>query len=128
VQEVLRMSRRFGSAPTPVDRRGPRGDAMTIEIGDEAPGQTEDLLNLAAIHTMRNRGTVYAVPLGGDARRGASRRNPSLLKLTLSVDRDCERLGDRFDEDDEAVTTLLRRAIEVAHARGRKGGGRPRLP
>ncbi|MEK7862347.1 MAG: hypothetical protein AAB295_03680 [Chloroflexota bacterium] len=37
-------------------------DTRTIEIGDEAPGQNEDLLNLAAIHTVLNRGTVYAVP------------------------------------------------------------------
>jgi hypothetical protein len=34
----------------------------TIEIGDEAPGRNEDLLNLSAIHTVLNRGTVYAVP------------------------------------------------------------------
>jgi Bacterial archaeo-eukaryotic release factor family 7 len=37
-------------------------DTRTIEIGDEAPGQSEDVLNLAAIHTVLNRGTVYAVP------------------------------------------------------------------
>ncbi|MDP3910038.1 MAG: hypothetical protein Q8Q14_06575, partial [Gemmatimonadales bacterium] len=37
-------------------------DTRTIEIGDEASGQSEDLLNLAAIHTVLNRGTVYAVP------------------------------------------------------------------
>lgn len=37
-------------------------DTRTIEIGDEAPGQNEDLLNLAAIHTVLNRGTVYAAP------------------------------------------------------------------
>lgn len=37
-------------------------DTRTIEIADEAPGQNEDLLNLAAIHTVLNRGTVYAVP------------------------------------------------------------------
>ena len=36
-------------------------DTRTIEIADEAPGQNEDLLNLAAIHTVLNRGTVYAV-------------------------------------------------------------------
>jgi len=36
-------------------------DTRTMEIGDEAPGQNEDLLNLAAIHTALNRGTVYAV-------------------------------------------------------------------
>ena len=37
-------------------------DTRMIEIAEEAPGLNEDLLNLAAIHTMLNRGTVYAVP------------------------------------------------------------------
>jgi hypothetical protein len=37
-------------------------DTRTIDIADEAPGQNEDLLNLAAIHALLNRGTVYAVP------------------------------------------------------------------
>ena len=37
-------------------------DTRTIEIADGAPGQNEDLLNLAAIHALLNRGTVYAVP------------------------------------------------------------------
>ena len=37
-------------------------DTRTIEVADEAPGQNEDLLNLAAIHALLNRGTVYAVP------------------------------------------------------------------
>lgn len=37
-------------------------DTRAIEVGEEAPGQNEDLLNLAAIHTILNRGTVYAVP------------------------------------------------------------------
>ena len=34
----------------------------TVAIGDEASGHHEDLLNLAAIHTVLNRGTVYALP------------------------------------------------------------------
>jgi hypothetical protein len=37
-------------------------DARTVELSDEAPGRNEDLLNLAAIHTLLNRGMVYAVP------------------------------------------------------------------
>lgn len=37
-------------------------DGRTIEVGEEAPGRNEDLLNLAAIHTVLSRGTVYAVP------------------------------------------------------------------
>ena len=37
-------------------------DARSVEIGEEAPGRNEDLLNLAAVHTLVNRGTVYAVP------------------------------------------------------------------
>jgi hypothetical protein len=37
---------------------GPR----TVELGDETPALNEDLLNFAAIHTVVNRGTVYAVP------------------------------------------------------------------
>ncbi|MGH7391517.1 MAG: hypothetical protein ACREM3_18960 [Candidatus Rokuibacteriota bacterium] len=36
-------------------------DTRTVELGDEAPGH-EDVLNLAAIQTVLNRGTVYAVP------------------------------------------------------------------
>jgi hypothetical protein len=39
-------------------------DARAVELGDEAPGRNEDLLNLAAIHTLLNRGTVYAVAPG----------------------------------------------------------------
>jgi hypothetical protein len=37
-------------------------DTRSIEITDEAPGQSEDLLNVAAIHALLNRGTVHAVP------------------------------------------------------------------
>jgi hypothetical protein len=37
-------------------------NTRTLDIGDERPGENEDLLNLAAIHTMLNRGTVHAVP------------------------------------------------------------------
>jgi hypothetical protein len=33
-----------------------------VELREEEPGRTEDLLNVAAIHTILNRGTVYAVP------------------------------------------------------------------
>jgi hypothetical protein len=32
-----------------------------VEVRAETPGQTEDLLNVAATHTILNRGTVYAV-------------------------------------------------------------------
>jgi hypothetical protein len=37
-------------------------DTRTIEIGEEVPGQNEDLLNVAAVQTIVNRGVVYAVP------------------------------------------------------------------
>src|SRR3990172_12636211 len=37
-------------------------ETRAVELGEEAPGQTEDLLNFAAIHTILNGGTVYAVP------------------------------------------------------------------
>ncbi len=37
-------------------------DSRRIDVGEEAPGRTGDLLNLAAVHTVLNRGTVYAVP------------------------------------------------------------------
>jgi hypothetical protein len=37
-------------------------DTRAIEIGDEQPGRNEDLLNLAAVHTVLKRGTVYALP------------------------------------------------------------------
>jgi pyruvate,water dikinase len=53
---------------------------------------------------------------------GFSIGSNDLTQLTLGVDRDSERLADLFDEDDEAVTTLIRRAIEAAHSRGRKVG------
>lgn len=36
-------------------------DTRAVELGDEQPGRSDDLLNLAAIHTILNRGTVYAV-------------------------------------------------------------------
>lgn len=32
-----------------------------VEVSEEAPGQTEDLVNLATIHTILNGGTAYAV-------------------------------------------------------------------
>jgi pyruvate,water dikinase len=53
---------------------------------------------------------------------GFSIGSNDLTQLTLGVDRDSERLADLFDENDEAVTTLIRRAIEAAHSRGRKVG------
>jgi pyruvate,water dikinase len=53
---------------------------------------------------------------------GFSIGSNDLTQLTLGVDRDSERLADLFDEDDEAVTSLIRRAIEAAHTRGRKVG------
>jgi hypothetical protein len=34
----------------------------TVELREEEPGRTEDLLNLAAIHAILNRGAVYVVP------------------------------------------------------------------
>jgi hypothetical protein len=37
-------------------------DARTVQITGEEGGPNEDLLNLAAIHTILHRGTVYAVP------------------------------------------------------------------
>lgn len=36
-------------------------DTRAVEIGEEESG-TEDLLNLAAVHTILNRGVVYVVP------------------------------------------------------------------
>jgi pyruvate,water dikinase len=53
---------------------------------------------------------------------GFSIGSNDLTQLTLGVDRDSERLADLFDEEDEAVTTLIRRLIEAAHGRGRKVG------
>jgi pyruvate,water dikinase len=53
---------------------------------------------------------------------GFSIGSNDLTQLTLGVDRDSERLAELFDEDDEAVTTLIRRAVEAAHGRGRKVG------
>jgi pyruvate,water dikinase len=53
---------------------------------------------------------------------GFSIGSNDLTQLTLGVDRDSERLAELFDEDDEAVTTLIRRAIAAAHSRGRKVG------
>jgi hypothetical protein len=37
-------------------------DTRAVELAEEEPGRTEDLLNLAAIHTLLNRGVVYALP------------------------------------------------------------------
>jgi hypothetical protein len=37
-------------------------DTRSVELSEEAPGATEDLLNLAAMQTILNRGAVYAVP------------------------------------------------------------------
>jgi hypothetical protein len=34
----------------------------TVVAGDVPPAHREDLLNVAVIHTLINRGTVYAVP------------------------------------------------------------------
>jgi len=44
------------------------------------------------------------------------------------MDRDSERLADLFDEDDGAVTTLIRRVIKAAHSRGHKVGLCGRAP
>jgi pyruvate,water dikinase len=53
---------------------------------------------------------------------GFSIGSNDLTQLTLGIDRDSERLARLFDESDEAVTTLIRHAIEAAHSRGRKVG------
>jgi hypothetical protein len=47
-------------------------DTRAVELAEEEPGRTEDLLDLAAIHTILNRGTVYAVPPANMADDAAS--------------------------------------------------------
>jgi len=46
-------------------------DTRSVELGEEASGTTEDLLNLAAMQTILNRGTVYAVPAAQMVDEGA---------------------------------------------------------
>jgi hypothetical protein len=65
---------------------------------------------------------------GPDTRRYAQQdpiRLKNLLREAgqrLATGGDSERLAELFDENDEAVTTLIRHAIEAAHSRGRKVG------
>jgi pyruvate,water dikinase len=53
---------------------------------------------------------------------GVSIGSNDLTQLTLGVDRDSARLAALFDEENPAVTALIARVIECAHARGRKVG------
>jgi pyruvate,water dikinase len=53
---------------------------------------------------------------------GFSIGSNDLTQLVLGVDRDSARLSDIFDEQNEAVTHMIRSVIEVAHANGRKVG------
>jgi pyruvate,water dikinase len=53
---------------------------------------------------------------------GFSIGSNDLTQLTLGVDRDSEQLADLFDENDPAVTWMIRRVIEEAHAVGAKVG------
>ncbi len=53
---------------------------------------------------------------------GFSIGSNDLTQLTLGVDRDSERLAPLFDEQNEAVTTLIRSVIRSAHKRNRKVG------
>jgi pyruvate,water dikinase len=53
---------------------------------------------------------------------GFSIGSNDLTQLVLGVDRDSARLRDLFDEQNEAVTRMIRQVIEVAHANGRKVG------
>ena len=53
---------------------------------------------------------------------GFSIGSNDLTQLTLGVDRDSERLAALFDEQNEAVTTLIRSVIRSAHKRNRKVG------
>ncbi len=51
---------------------------------------------------------------------GFSIGSNDLTQLVLGVDRDSARLRDLFDEQNEAVTRMIRSVIETAHAHGRK--------
>ena len=53
---------------------------------------------------------------------GFSIGSNDLTQLVLGVDRDSARLRDLFDEQNEAVTRMIRQVIDVAHAHGRKVG------
>jgi len=53
---------------------------------------------------------------------GFSIGSNDLTQLTLGVDRDSERLAPLFDEQNEAVTTLIRDVIRAAHKLRRKVG------
>jgi pyruvate, water dikinase len=53
---------------------------------------------------------------------GFSIGSNDLTQLTLGVDRDCESLAELFDEENPAVTWMIRRAIKEAHAAGVKIG------
>jgi pyruvate, water dikinase len=53
---------------------------------------------------------------------GFSIGSNDLTQLTLGVDRESELLAPLFNEDDEAVTTLIREVIARAHRHGRKVG------
>lgn len=53
---------------------------------------------------------------------GFSIGSNDLTQLTLGVDRDSEELAPLFDERDPAVTWMIRRVIEEAHAAGAKVG------
>jgi pyruvate,water dikinase len=51
---------------------------------------------------------------------GFSIGSNDLTQLVLGVDRDSARLRDLFDEQNEAVTRMIRSVIDTAHAHGRK--------
>jgi pyruvate,water dikinase len=53
---------------------------------------------------------------------GFSIGSNDLTQLVLGVDRDSARLRDLFDEQNEAVTRMIRNVIEVAHDKGCKVG------
>jgi pyruvate,water dikinase len=53
---------------------------------------------------------------------GFSIGSNDLTQLVLGVDRDSDLLAELFDERDEAVTRMITRVIEAAHAHGRKVG------
>jgi pyruvate,water dikinase len=53
---------------------------------------------------------------------GFSIGSNDLTQLTLGLDRDSAIISDLFDENDEAVTTLIKQLIAVAHQEGVKVG------
>jgi pyruvate,water dikinase len=53
---------------------------------------------------------------------GFSIGSNDLTQLVLGVDRDSARLSDLFDEENEAVTRMIRSVIETAHRCGRRVG------